>query len=113
MKAHIGVEGNAAKKSSTEKVIKVSYRVEEFSTSSSGVGTDAEWQFKQGGASGRRAQYPLNIVFKMEKIGQQIRDDLYYATPNITINGHVLDKEEDGSSIEPIRIKFLYYQKQP
>jgi hypothetical protein len=60
VKAHLGVEGNAAKKTNTERVVKINYGIKEFPTLASGVGTEAEWQFRQGGASGRKAQYDLN-----------------------------------------------------
>jgi hypothetical protein len=111
VKAHLGIAGNFMKGQKERKIIRGDYPNEIPMATGFGVGTDAVWQFKQGGAAGKKGQYDLDIFFRIENpdSGRKKLDTargLYQVIPEIKINNHSLKKDADGNPVQSMPIIF-------
>jgi hypothetical protein len=65
---------------------------------SSGLGTNANWEFKQGGVSGYQGEFPLGVVFRIRKpIEKFKKGTMYKARPDIRFDGQRINTAKEGN----------------
>ena len=98
-----------AKRNNSEKIITYNLPNKILIMTSSGIGNDAMWDFKQGESIGWKSQYDLNVVFKIRKsiLEIQKRDFSYYVVFDVFINDEKIEFEKNGPVKNSAPLEFI------
>lgn len=104
--ANASAGGKIAKGKESSEIKTYSYPNNVQIVLSNGAGTNSNWHFKQGSGAGQKGQYELNILFKIRKPFDQMKEGTgtYQIIPTLEINNKKIKYDPNNQEIKPISI---------
>jgi hypothetical protein len=111
LNAHLKTDANISKRSNKEKIVKINHPKSTIITTSSGIGNEAIWEFKQGDYEGWNGEYNFNIYFRIleSSVSLKTLDLSYLVIPTIIINGQqfTIRKKNKKNDKNPLKIPLI------